>query len=187
MKNLVKVLGSVILTASMLLSMTGCSMMKEMREARVVGDEIMEYAFDLKGSKLAKYFNEDDDLYDYQVEMIEATTEDFDTANIEFKDMKSNKTHIDYKNGVATIDYAFPIKGGDTYEFQLVLEKDGDDWVIEDNEEFIVNYVNFVMEIYYEEGDKDDREFIEEVMDAYGVSKVSKIGQAYYDKTTEWL
>ena len=183
MKKIVRLVGSSVLAGSMLLGMTGCAL----TDVKNAGTEIMSNSLNFKGSKVTKYFNEDDDDYDVQCELFEQYMDNMaEFLDMDYDEVVVKSYHIDIKNNDATIEYVYQIEG-ETFEYELNLTKDGDDWVIEDNEEFIVNYVNFVMEIYYEEGDKDDREFIEEVMDAYGVSKVSKIGQAYYDKTTEWL
>ena len=95
MKKLVKIVGSVALIGSMLFSMAGCAI----TDVKNKGSEIMDYVFELKGSKITKYFNEDDDDYDDQVEFFEEVLDvlenDFEVG---FEDVKASKTSINIKN-----------------------------------------------------------------------------------------
>ena len=85
------------------------------------------------------------------------------------------------KNKDATIVYKVSIEDYEQdLEFNLV--KDGDDWVIADNEEFLVAFLDFVFEAAYEEGNKDDKYFLEDGMDFLGVRKIEKLASKTYDE-----
>ncbi|MCQ2467778.1 MAG: hypothetical protein MJ166_09695 [Clostridia bacterium] len=181
MKKLVKLATSLVLIGSMVLSMTGCAI----TDVKNKGNEIMDNVFALKASKVTKCFNEDDDDYDAQVEMFEDLSDDFENElEIGFEDVKANKTSININNDDATIEYVFPIED-EEYEFTLELTKDGDDWVIADNEEFMVSVWNLYFEVTMDAGSKSQKQLVEDLMDEVGVSKVGKLGQAFYDTGIE--
>lgn len=176
MKKLVKVLGSIALIGSFILSLTGCAI----TDVKNTSDELMDSVFDMKSKKVCKFLNEDDD-YDMNEAIVDAFFDDCDTMKFSFTNIKPSKTNIHIENKMATIDLVYPIKNGGDYDYQLVLEKDGDDWVVSDNEEFIVNTVNLFLEIYYDIGSDDQVEIIETIMENYDVNKPGKIGQKYYN------
>ena len=62
MKKIVRLVGSSVLAGSMLLGMTGCAL----TDVKNAGTEIMSNSLNFKGSKVTKYFNEDDDDYEYE-------------------------------------------------------------------------------------------------------------------------
>lgn len=182
MKNVLRIATSVVLIGSMLCGMAGCSSFGRGKKARERGDAIMAAYLDLRGDKVSRYFNEDDEDYDAQCKIIKFILVDLENGGTSFdENFKPNKVKLEMDGDEATIYYTYNIKDGDSYEFVLNLEEDGDDWVIADNEDFIVDAVDFIIGIEYAEGKKSTRKSIEEFMDRIGVSKVSKVGQAYYD------
>lgn len=177
MKKSVKLIGSIMLIGSMLFSMAGCSL----TDVKNTGDDILEMAFNGK-KKVTKYLNEDDDDYDIQCEFMEEILEAMDEElSLDYEDTEFKSNKITVKNKDATIVYKVSIEDYEQdLEFNLV--KDGDDWVIADNGEFLVAFLDFVFEAAYEEGNKDDKYFLEDGMDFLGVRKIEKLASKTYDE-----
>ena len=174
-KNIAKVTVSVALLGAMSLSMTGC----DISDVGKTGKEIMGGVFDLD-KDVSDFLNEDDDDYDFQVEYFEDMLEVFeDSLDLKFDDIKANKTNINVKNKKATVNYSYPIEG-EVFEFELNLVKDGDDWVIDDNEEFIVDVADLYFEIIDEVGSKSQKKAIKEFCEEADCD-LEDAGQALYD------
>lgn len=181
MKKFAKIFASVTLIASMAMSLAGCAL----TDAKNAGDEIMGLAFELKGSKVTKYFNEDDKKSDEQCASFEDIINDFEKQlELEFEDVTPKANKVAVKNDEATLDYKILIGDGE-YEFTLNLEQDGDDWVIADNEEFSVQLYTLFFDIVDDEGSKSQKAFIKEARENVGVKNNEKLAQAIYDSYFE--
>lgn len=182
MKKLGKILTSLVIVLSMALSMTGCAI----KEVKETGDEIMNMAFNQK-SKITKYLDEDDDDFDAQCIFIDELFDLMDdTLSLDYSDteFKMNKVNVTKKS--ATIVYNVTIEDYDA-EFEFDLVQDGDDWIIADNEQFIVALLDFVFQSAYEEGNKSDKEFIEDGLEYFDIKKPEKLAdKTYYEYIREF-
>ena len=95
MKKLVKIVGSLVLTASMMLSMTGCAI----TDVKNASDEIMKNTFDFKGKKVTKYFNEDDKNCDDDAELFEEYMNNFsEFIDADYDEIKISNRKINIKS-----------------------------------------------------------------------------------------
>lgn len=178
MKKFVKLFASVAVIGSMIFSMTGCVV----TDAKNAATDIMDNVFNFKASKVEKYMDEDDKEFDEQCELLEDLFDGLqEELDVGFEDMHSTNFNVSVKNNDAKIVLTYPIEEG-KYEIELNLVKDGEDWIIADNEEFIVSITNFIFEVVNEEGSKSQKKYIDAMLDELDISKVSKIGQALYDE-----
>lgn len=177
MKKIVRLVGSSVLAGSMLLGMTGCAL----TDVKNAGTEIMSNSLNFKGSKVTKYFNEDDDDYDVQCELFEQYMDNMaEFLDMDYDEVVVKSYHIDVKNNDATIEYVYEIED-ETFEYELNLTKDGDDWVIEDNEEFITSTWQLYFEIADEISGKSVRSELEDMKDYYGCDDYEELAEAFYD------
>lgn len=183
MKKFAKLFASVAVICSMILSMTGCAV----TDAKNAATDIMDNVFNFKASKIEKYMDEDDHDFDDQCEVLENIFDGLqDELDVGFEDMHSTNFNVSIKNNDATVVLTYPIEDG-KYDIELHLVKDGEDWIIGDNEEFIVAITNFIFGVVNEEGSKSQKKYIDMMMDELDISKVGKIGQTIYDEMMDDL
>lgn len=177
MKKLVKIAGSLAIIMSLAMSMTGCVL----TDVKNKGSEIMGNVFDLKASKVVKSFNEDDDDCDEQGEAFEKMVEYLeDSFELGFEDVAPKAKSTKVNNNDATIIYTISIED-ENYDFELALVKDGDDWVISDNEEFIVSVLTLYFDVIQDAGSKSQKNGVKDLMEMYNVKKTGKLAQKMYD------
>lgn len=193
MKNTVKTFGSIILTASMIIGMTGCSALKALgksaKAALKMTQDITEGIQKGKASKITDYLDEDDDDYDAQCEMIESFNDALDEEldfSMDDYDFEVKKLNSNSKNGEGTAEFVFEIDG-EEYEFSFDYEVDGEDVYIADNEEFIVDYFTLFFDVMEDLDEDELNDFLEEGYQKMGVTKNSKLAQETYDSGIEFF
>ena len=186
MKNLVKTTVSVALTMSLMLSMTGC---KSLSEVKTTGNEIMECVLEPAFDDLEDYLDEDDKHFDdFTYVLGELDDEDVDLddlLNFDDSNLKANKVTVN--NGDAEIEYTFNVDSGDEYTLTLYLTKVDDEWVIEDGEEFIVDILAIYYEVLVNDGERGSKDFIEESMEEMDTDDYHEFAGSMYEyMTVEW-
>ena len=177
MKNKIKFVGTVVLLVAMLGGIAGCAN----AQIKETSEDIMKNALAFKGRKVTKYFNQEDKYCDDDAELFEEYMDNFvDYLEMDYDEVKVKDIDIEAKKKDATVDFVFEIED-EEFEFELNLTKDGDEWVIDDNEDFIISVWSLYFDISYETGSKSQREKIDTLMERYDADDTDELASEFYE------
>lgn len=178
MRKLSKSVVAISLVTSMLFSMTSCVS----SDAKDSGKDLIENFFDQKFKKVASYLDEDDKDYDAQYLFVTEGFEEFvGDADEVFEDgVEFKKEKVKVSDKKAAISYELEIQD-EFYEYELTLVQDGKKWILEDNEDFIVNTMVLFVEVAIDNGDKEFKKAINDFMKEQDLDDIEEYAQWFYD------
>lgn len=182
MKKILKRSLLLMLVMMLVMCMTSCGN----DEIKSAGEEIVNNTLAAKDKKIVKVFNEDDDDYDINVELVQSLFESFsDEVKVSKLKPEITKAKVDASKDAASIDYTIDIND-EEYSYELALTKDGDNWIISDNYDYMINTIELYIEIILEEGDDSEAEDIEDMMDEMDFDDYFELAEYMYDDMYEF-
>lgn len=177
MKKFFKTAGATVLMGAMLIGITGCKV-----GALEPSEEIMQTILDADFKDLDEYLDEDDDLYDEQLDLLkEMEGEGLDWDDL-FEDatFKYQTNSLKQKGDSTSLTFDIDLDGDD-YEFEITLVEDDGEFYIKDNEKFLVSVMELYFDAMSDSGNSKQKSQVKSLMEYYDTKKPAKLAQMVYD------